>query len=294
MGDAGRPAISHARSIVPEMSESSNKPPDPQGLAVRDTSRPRPAEEVITPEDKPLMMDRLHDGRRGLLAKYADFFAGDTGLMGLARYEAVMMLAQQRSGGLGFLLRKKLFGTLLGGHGANINWGVGVSLRHPGKMSIGSKTVIDDNVLLCARGADEGPEAFVLGEDVLIGRFCIVQAKRGTLEIGSRCVLGTHSQIVSTAGFKLGSYVMTGPQCYFGGSRHGTERNGTPMIDQPTTTRGPVVIGDDVWFGTGVRVLDGVSIGTGAVIGSGSVVTKDVPDYAIARGIPAQVVAERT
>ena len=54
-------------------------------------------------------------------------------------------------------------------------------------------------------------------------------------------------------------------------------------------TKGPVVIGNDVWIGSHVIILSGVTIGNGAVIGAGSVVTKDVPPYAVAYGVPAKV-----
>lgn len=54
-----------------------------------------------------------------------------------------------------------------------------------------------------------------------------------------------------------------------------------------------VNIGHDVWLGHGVIVMPGVSIGTGAAIGSGAVVTKDVPPYAVAAGIPARIIRKR-
>jgi len=53
------------------------------------------------------------------------------------------------------------------------------------------------------------------------------------------------------------------------------------------------VIDDDVWLGAGVIVLNGVTIGRGAVIGAGAVVTKDVPPYSVAVGVPAVVVRRR-
>jgi len=54
-----------------------------------------------------------------------------------------------------------------------------------------------------------------------------------------------------------------------------------------------VTIGHDVWLGHGVIVMPGVSIGTGAVVGSGAVVTKDIPPYMIAAGVPAKQIRER-
>lgn len=262
-----------------------------------DASRSAPVERVITSDDKPLMMDVLREGKLGPVGKYAHFFIGDfggkPGLWQVLKYDLVMALGRNRTGAAGYLIRKKLYAKLLGRAGADVKWGLDVSMRHAGKMTLGDRTAIDDHTVLCARGAEDAAGAFSIGSDVLIGRVCVVQAKLGTLRIGDHCVLGTHSQIVSTGGFVMGDHVMTGPQCYFGGSRHGVARNGVPMIDQPTTTRGPVIVGDDVWLGAGVRVMDGVTIGTGAVVGSGAVVTKDVPEYAIVAGVPAKVVGMR-
>ncbi len=52
----------------------------------------------------------------------------------------------------------------------------------------------------------------------------------------------------------------------------------------------PVEIGDYAWIGAGATILPGVRVGHHAVIGAGSVVTKDVPDYAVAVGNPAKVI----
>ena len=55
----------------------------------------------------------------------------------------------------------------------------------------------------------------------------------------------------------------------------------------------PISIGSDVWIGVEVMIMDGVTIGHGAVIGARAVVTKDVPPYAIAVGMPARVISYR-
>lgn len=55
----------------------------------------------------------------------------------------------------------------------------------------------------------------------------------------------------------------------------------------------PVCIGDDVWIACNVVILPGVTVGSHSVIGAGSIVTRDVPDYAVAVGNPAKVLRFR-
>lgn len=59
------------------------------------------------------------------------------------------------------------------------------------------------------------------------------------------------------------------------------------------TTKGPIVIGHDVWIGARAIIMSGVTIGNGAVIGAGSIVTQDIPPYAVAAGNPARVIRYR-
>lgn len=65
-------------------------------------------------------------------------------------------------------------------------------------------------------------------------------------------------------------------------------------VDRSTIKSAPVVIKDKAWIGFNCIIMKGVTIGEGAVVGAGSVVTKDVPDYAIVAGNPAQVVKQTT
>jgi acetyltransferase-like isoleucine patch superfamily enzyme len=63
--------------------------------------------------------------------------------------------------------------------------------------------------------------------------------------------------------------------------------------DYETITKGPIIIGNDVWIGRGSTILSGVHIGNGAVIGACTVVRRNVPPYAIAIGNPMRIVGYR-
>ena len=67
------------------------------------------------------------------------------------------------------------------------------------------------------------------------------------------------------------------------------------MLDRSLKLRGHVriVLGDNVWLGTGAKVLDGVRIGSDVVVGANAVVNADLPDGAVAAGVPARVLRLR-
>ncbi|HEY6882072.1 MAG TPA: acyltransferase [Polyangiales bacterium] len=72
---------------------------------------------------------------------------------------------------------------------------------------------------------------------------------------------------------------------------HGIARD-AGIREQPVRSQG-IEVGPDVWIGANTTITDGVQIGTGAVIGAGAVVTRDIPPYAIAAGVPARVIGQR-
>lgn len=92
----------------------------------------------------------------------------------------------------------------------------------------------------------------------------------------------------------IDDYLMMGEDVLFLGGGHNFERTDTPMGLQGSKEATPLHIAGDVWIGARVIVLPGCKrIGHGAVIGAGSVVTKDVPDWAVVGGNPAQVIRYR-
>jgi acetyltransferase-like isoleucine patch superfamily enzyme len=91
---------------------------------------------------------------------------------------------------------------------------------------------------------------------------------------------------------KIGNNVLIAAYTYLVGGGHNYADVEVPVIDQGRVALG-IQLGDDLFIGAGVKILDGVAIGRGAIVGTGSVVTKDVPAYAIVAGTPARVMRYR-
>ena len=96
---------------------------------------------------------------------------------------------------------------------------------------------------------------------------------------------------------EIGNHVLFGSKCYVTDHNHGiySGDNGQSDPDIPPAQRlltydKKVIIEDNVWLGDNVTVLPGVIIGKGSIIGSNAVVSKSIPPYSIAVGIPARVV----
>jgi acetyltransferase-like isoleucine patch superfamily enzyme len=127
----------------------------------------------------------------------------------------------------------------------------------------------------------------------LYGQTIIETGEGGHITIGQDSHIQPRCQFSAYRGsIRIGARVEIAPNCAFYPYDHGYLPD-RPIREQPLQTKGGIVIGDDAWLGFGVVVLDGVRIGAGAVIGAGSVVTRDVPDAAIAVGAPARVVGMR-
>lgn len=111
--------------------------------------------------------------------------------------------------------------------------------------------------------------------------------------IGNDCNIGERAHITAISKITLGDGVLLGKDVTISDNSHGAV-NGTeidlPPHDRKLFSKGPVLIGNNVWIGDKAVILPNVTIGTGAVIGAGSVVTKDVPAYCIACGRPATII----
>ena len=158
-------------------------------------------------------------------------------------------------------------------------------------LHLGYNVFIGDRVMIFQR-KNGGPVK--IGNRVYIYRDTIIETGYGGyLNIGAYSSIHPRCQLnANLSPIVIGSGVMVGPNCAFYSYDHGIAA-GIPIRKQPLQTKGGIIIDDEAWLGFGVIVLDGVRIGKGAVIGAGSVVTQDVPDNAIAVGVPARIIRMR-
>ncbi len=225
------------------------------------------------------------------LAKYQDLFVGSRSLWRLFLYDT-LLLASGVPGAAGFALRKLCFRPLLGHLGRGTVFGRNVVLRHPHKICIGENVVIDDNVVLDAKGT--GNRGISLGDGSLVSRNSILSCKGGDINIGRGSKIGINCLVHSESRVEIAADVTVAAYCYvLAGGNHEFDRIDLPVLAQPSYHKGGVSIGDGSWLAARVTVLDGVTIGKGAVIGAGAVVREPVPDNAIAVGIPAKVIRLR-
>lgn len=131
-----------------------------------------------------------------------------------------------------------------------------------------------------------------LGERSSLGQFVIIEARGGTINIGANTGIGPFCVLYGHGGLTIGNDCLVASHVVFIPENHRFYRIDVPMREQGGERRG-IQIEDDVWLATRVVVLDGVRIGKGAVVGAGAVVTRDIPPYAIAYGVPARVVGYR-
>jgi len=164
------------------------------------------------------------------------------------------------------VLFKILVGRIDLGFNSSVRPRALLKIVNGGRIRIGNNCTIHDYAMLLTYGG-----IISIGDRTTVNPFCILYG-HGGLKIGNGVRIAAHTTIV--------------PFNHNYGDRD-------RFIYQQGETALGITINDDVWIGSGVRILDGVTIGKGAVIGAGSVVTRDVPEYAVVAGVPARTIKYR-
>lgn len=237
-------------------------------------------------------IDGQHLTRSGdsALQSYLARIVGSTRMRDLVRYELITLFLAGLPGAAGLFLRQKIYPALLGHYGKGAALSRGVTLRCPGRLSIGDGTLIDEAVSFDIKSAEA---AVTLG-----ARNQIIQGARfetgydGHVTLGDDCFVGAYTILNGQGGLTIGDNALIGGHCHIVAGNHKFGDLARPMNAQGFNSRG-IVIEDDVWLGGGVTVLDGVRIRRGSIISAGAVVTRDVDPLSIMGGVPAKLIRKR-
>ncbi|MFA9480318.1 DapH/DapD/GlmU-related protein [Phycisphaerales bacterium AB-hyl4] len=169
-------------------------------------------------------------------------------------------------------------------------WGRRLALRH-------NHVQIDPTARISAESRiNPRHGAIRIGAHTSIAPHAILQ---GNITLGDHCSVQAFSMLVGygtpenpTGQIQIGNHVRIAPHVMMIAGNHVFDD-----VDRPITEQGvrhdPITIEDDVWIAGRVTLTAGVTIGRGSVIAAGAVVTRDIPPWSVAAGVPARVLRQR-
>lgn len=139
-------------------------------------------------------------------------------------------------------------------------------------------------IIRCTGGGE-----VVVGQHCEIHEFAMIDSAGGSIRMGDHCSLNPFAIIYGHGGTRIGNRVRIAAHSVIIPANHNF-RSTKPLHESGVTGAG-ITIGDDVWIGSGCRILDGVTIGSRSVVGAGAVVTHAVPPGCVAMGVPARAIS---
>lgn len=137
------------------------------------------------------------------------------------------------------------------------------------------------------------PETIEIGDDVYIGHYAILKGYHsGRMSIGDGTWIGQQAFLHAAGGISIGRAVGIGIGVKVLTSAHALDQPELPILESPLRFA-PVSLEEGSDIGVGAVILPGVRVGRGAQVGAGAVVSEDVPDYAVAAGVPARIIRSR-
>jgi acetyltransferase-like isoleucine patch superfamily enzyme len=202
---------------------------------------------------------------------------------------------------LGAKLRNTFYRAIFSRMGRSVYIQDGGEFSGTSSIEIGNGVYIFKGVRLDGRGyknnkiyRENKKNQICLENGVVLERNVDIGALDETtfIHIGQNAFIGPGTCIAGPGNIKIGKNCLIAAQSGIFANNHNFADLELPIREQGVTRQG-IVIEDDCWLGSGVKVLDGVTIGQGSVIGAGSIVTKDIPPLSVAVGVPARVIKKR-
>jgi acetyltransferase-like isoleucine patch superfamily enzyme len=231
----------------------------------------------------------MKGGLRRNLARYIGRVTGGGGWGRFLWQGFVLTLLTPFPTVAGSVLRSWAYRGVLGAVGRGCFIEQGVRLLVPRRIFLGRRVMIGEGCFLDANTAQGRIE---LADDVWLSRGSYIVAGRAEVTVGPQTYIGHRCLFYGHNGIQVGRDVLLANDVQLICGNHTFARRDIPIRAQPPQGA-PIVIEDDVWLGASVIVLGGVTVGQGSVVGAGAVVTRSLPPYSIARGVPAAVVGVR-
>ena len=156
---------------------------------------------------------------------------------------------------------------------------------------LGNNASIGEYAILNGDSEKYNP-SITIGDNTYLTSFAVIDAQGGFVKIGENCSVNPFCILYGHGGLEIGNGVRIAAKTTIIPANHRFDRIDIPQYKQSLIKKG-IKIYDDVWIGTNVTILDGVRIHRGSVVGGGAVVTKDIPAYSVAVGVPAKVIKRR-
>jgi len=228
-------------------------------------------------------------GPRESFRRYVCRVYGSPSLLQFFGYGLILTLFSSFPTVLGCRLRGWIYRCLFGGMGKECFLEKNIRLFNFGRVFLGERVFIGENVFF-----DIGPKAdsIRIGDDSHISRGVTVRTQKGAIRIGEKVNIGSGSFLYGYGDIEIGDFCLLANHVELITGDHRGDN-----LDQPMRFQGRdanrISLKEDVWVGVRAIILGGVTIGRGAIIGAGAVVTRDIPEYAVAVGVPARVIRIR-
>lgn len=230
------------------------------------------------------------NSKKSSFANYSDMIVGKRGFFAFIKYEFLTAWFSNCPGAAGIALRSIFYKFLFKKVGKGVIFGKSVTIRNPYKIIIGNNVIIDENVMLDAKGADN--KGILIEDGVFLGRNTIISCQNGDITLKENVNIGFNCEVVSLNKVEIGENTLIAAYTYIVGGGHASEETDIAFKDQERHAIG-IKIGKNVWLGAKSVIMDGCSVGDNSIIGAGAIVTKNIPEYSVAVGIPAKVIKDR-
>ena len=189
----------------------------------------------------------------------------------------------------GSYIRPLIYKSLLANVGKGCLIERNVRIDNPSGIYLSDRVFIGENCLI-SPGSQKGEVHFE--SDIFIAPLCGFKAFGCKISIGKHVHFSRNTFINGRGGVEIGQDSLFGPNVVLMTTNHVFTDVNIPIRQQGVQSAA-IKIENDVWLGSNVLVMPGVTIKTGAVVAAGAVVTKDIPEFSIAAGVPARVIKKR-